>query len=322
MSDESARGVPVGADTDTDADASGVSGGVHERLRAFVQRHKNESYAGYILAGPYLLYMGLFFLIPVGYMFAVSFFQNVPNATMTPGFTLENYVKVFTTPLYTNTLYTTVEISVVSTLFTIVVSYPIAYFIVFSNWAYSKVLVLLVIAPLLVGNVVRAFGWFALMGSSGALNTLLGVFGLRYTLLNTKPGLVIAISSVLMPFAILILMSVLYTIDEEIVEAAYNLGGNRLQTFVYVTLPLSAPGVVGATLISFVLTMGTFATAQFIGMPQVPMLAPFIYSVANTDLNWPLGAAMSFVLLGVSLLLVWLYTRVTSLQHESDGGAI
>lgn len=291
----------------------------HERLRAFIEEHKNESYAGYILAGPYLLYMAFFFFVPIAYILLVSFFHNVPTGTMEAGFTVENYVKFFSSSLYRNALLTTVEISIASTLFTVVVSYPIAYFIVFSDWAYSNALILLVIAPMLVGNVVRAFGWFALMGSSGAINQILDLFGVNYTLLNTKLGLIVAISSVLMPFAILILMSSLYTLDKEIIEAAYNLGGNQLQTFFYVTLPLSLPGVIGATLISFVLTMGTFATAVFIGMPQVPMIAPFIYTVATTDLNWPLGAAMSFVLLAVSLVLVYVYTRVTDVQLSGGG---
>jgi putative spermidine/putrescine transport system permease protein len=291
---------------------------VHERLRSFIQRHKNESYAGYLLAGPYLIYMLLLFFLPILYLFVVSFYHNDPVATMVPGFTFDNYVKFFTSELYRRALFVTVEISVVSTLFTIIVSYPIAYFIVFSKWRYSKALVLLVIAPMLVGNVVRAFGWFALMGSSGIINQLLGVFGIRYTLLNTKPGVILAISSVLMPFAILILMSVLYTIDRELIEAAFNLGGNQLQAFLYVTLPLSLPGVIGATLISFVLTMGTFATAVFIGMPQVPMIAPFIYDAATTDLNWPLASAMSFILLAVSLVLVYLYTKVADVQVGGD----
>ena len=281
---------------------------VHDRLLGFIQRNKGESYAGYLLAGPYLLYMLVLFFLPLGYVFLVSFYRNVPVGTMEPAFTLANYAAFFSSPVYLNALYTTVEISLVSTLFTIVVSYPIAYFIVFSEWRYSNALILLVIAPMLVGNVVRAFGWYAMMGSSGFLSQLVG-----FELIGTKIGLVIAITSVLMPFAILILMSVLYTLDEELIEAAYNLGGNQLQTFMYVTFPLSLPGVIGATLISFVLTMGTFATDVFIGMPQVPMIAPFIYGVAQ-NLNWPLAAAMSFVLLGVSLVLVYVYTLVSDVQ--------
>jgi len=319
MSDETRSGVGIAPEQ--------TEGGlkipfVHERLHEFVLRHKNESYAGYLLAGPYLVYMLLLFFIPIGYIFVVSLYQNVPAGTMEAAFTLENYVKFFTTQQFLNAMYTTVEISVVSTLFTIVVSYPIAYFIVFADWTYSEVLVLLVIAPMLVGNVVRAFGWFALMGSSGVVNQALGVFGLKYTLLNTKPGLIIAISSVLMPFAVLILMSVLYTIDTELIEAAYNLGGNRLQTFLYITFPLSLPGVIGATIIAFVLTMGTFATAVFIGEPNVSMIAPVIYRTTSTDLNWPFAAAMSFVLLAVSLVLVYLYTLVTDLNQTDTGGAI
>jgi putative spermidine/putrescine transport system permease protein len=319
MSDETRSGVGVGRDRE--------GGGrtlpfVHERLHSFVQRHKDRPYAGYLLAGPYLLYMLLLFFIPIGYIFFVSFYQNVPAGTMEAAFTLENYIRFFTTQQYLNALYTTVEISIVSTLFTIVVSYPIAYFIVFSDWRYSQVLVLLVIAPMLVGNVVRAFGWFALMGSSGVVNQVLGVFGVQYTLLNTKPGLIIAISSVLMPFAVLILMSVLYTMDTELIEAAYNLGGNQLQTFFYVTFPLSLPGVIGATIIAFILTMGTFATAVFIGEPNISMIAPVIYRTASTDLNWPFAAAMSFVLLAVSMVMVYLYTLVTNRNRTDTGGAI
>lgn len=285
---------------------------VHDRLVSFIHWHKSESHAGYLLAGPYLLYMTLLFFIPLGYLFLVSFYIDIPVGTMKPGFTLANYAEFFSSEVYMNALYTTIEISIISTLFTILVSYPIAYFIVFTSWRYSKALILLVIAPMLVGNVVRAFGWFALMGPNGVLSRVVG-----YSLVGTMEGLIIAISSVLMPFAILILMSVLYTIDQELIEAAYNLGGNQLQTFLYVTLPLSLPGVIGATLISFVLTMGTFATDVFIGLPKVPMIAPFIYQVTGT-LNWPLAAAMSFVMLAVSLVLVFLYTRVADIQMGGE----
>lgn len=294
-----------------------VSSRVHDRLHAFIRAHKNESYAPFLLISPYLFYMVIFFLIPMAYILFVSFFTNIEVGTLEPALTLENYVEFLTSGFYREILYTTVEISLLSTLFTIVISYPIAYFIVFSEWAYSKVLILLVIAPMLVGNVVRAFGWFAIMGSSGVATQLLGYLGFSIdSLIGTKIGLVVAISSVLMPFAILILMSVLYTIDQDIIEAAYNLGANRLQAFLYITFPLSLPGVIGATLISFVLTMGTFATDVFIGMPQIPMIGPFIYRVSVDDLNWPLAAAMAFVLLAVSFIFVYVYKYLMDLQES------
>ncbi|GEM_PF-16329 len=292
---------------------------VHDRLLTLVQRHKDSNRAPFILMSPYLLFMLVFFAVPVAYMFAVSFFHNIPAGSMETGFTVANYVTVFTTPLYMNTLYLTVEISLISTLITILISYPIAYFIVFSNWKYAGLLILAAIAPMLVGNVVRAFGWYALLDTSGLVNQIITPFGIEYTLLNTKPGLIIAIASVLMPFAILILLSNLYSIDQDLLEAGQSLGGNPLQTFAYVTFPLSLPGILGATLISFVLTMGTFATAVFIGMPQVPMLAPYIYQIAAEDLNWPLGAAMSFVLLAVSLAIVYVYSRVMSVSSDHKG---
>lgn len=287
--------------------------GVYQRFLQFIQEYKETKYAPLILAGPYLLYLGVLFVVPVAYLFLVSFYTNTDFGTMEAVLTVENYVNVFTTQIYIDVIVNTVEISLISTVFTVAVSFPIAYFIVFSEFKYTKVLILLVIAPMLVGNVVRAFGWWTLLGDSGLVNQFLAFFGIQYTLMNTKPGLIIAISSVLMPFVILILMSVLFTLDPELIDAGYNLGGNHLQTFSYITFPLALPGIFASSILSFVLTMGTFATAVFIGMPQIPMIGPYIYVTAN-NLNWPLASAMSFVLLAISLLLVIIYTRVVNLD--------
>lgn len=291
----------------------------HKRLLSFVQEYKDSKWAPLLIMSPYLLYMGVFFAIPVLYMFVVSFYTNVATGTMEAAFTLENYVTVFTTSLYVDTLYLTVEISLVSTLIAILISYPIAYFIVFSSWKYSKVLILAAVAPMLVGNVVRAFGWYALLDQSGLVNQIINLFGVDYTLLNTKPGVIIAIASVLMPFAVLILLSNLFSINQDLLQAGQSMGGNPLQTFWYITFPLSMPGIIGATLISFVLTMGTFATAVFIGMPQVPMIGPQIYQAAAAGLNWPLGAALSFVLLAVSLVLITVYGRIMDVGASREG---
>jgi len=259
---------------------------------------------------PYLLFMSVFFLIPVLYMLVISFYTNIPGGTMEPTLTLENYQTIFGSDRYLNTLIVTVRISVIATLLALVFSYPIAYFIVFSNFRYSAALILLVVSPLLVGTVVRAFGWFALLDRSGLITQFISLFGIEYILLNTEIGLTIAIASVLMPFSVLVLLSDLYTLDTNLIQAGKSLGGTPLQTFCYVTLPLSMPGIIGATLISFILSMGTFATAVFVGMPHVPMIAPFIYEAAAEQLNWPLGAALSFVLLAVSLSLIYLYSSV------------
>ncbi|MFB6155450.1 MAG: ABC transporter permease, partial [Haloferacaceae archaeon] len=274
----------------------------------------------FILSAPYLVYLAILFVVPIAYLFLVSFYINEGFGSMRPVFTLQNYVHIFTTQIYINVIVNTVQISVISTVFTVLVSFPIAYFIVFSEYKHSKTLILLVISPMLVGNVVRAFGWWTLMGEAGLINQFLGLFGMRYTFLNTKTGLVIAISSVLMPFVILILMSVLYTLDPELVDAGYNLGGNHLQTFSYVTFPLALPGIFASSILCFVLTMGTFATAVFVGMPQIPMIGPFIYVTAN-NLNWPLASALSFVLLSISMVLVVVYARVVNLDAQASRGA-
>jgi putative spermidine/putrescine transport system permease protein len=265
--------------------------------------------------------MLLFFVFPLVYIGVISFFTNKPLGLMRPDLTLENYIRIIESDLYRDVLLSTVEMSLIATIITVVAGYQVAYFIVFSNKSYSKALILVVIAPMLVGNVVRAFGWFALMDTNGFVNSALGFFGLQYTLMQTKPGFLIAVCSVLMPFATLIIMSVLYSIDRDLLEAGYNLGGNPLQTFCYVTLPLSLPGVVGAVLITFVLVMGTFATAVFIGMPNVPMLAPYVYQTTG-ELNWPLASALSIILFSVSFALVVLYVKINPVQSGAEGGLL
>ncbi|SDY95923.1 ABC transporter permease subunit [Halopenitus persicus] len=290
---------------------------LYGRFLSFIQKYKETEYAPYILAGPYLGYLIFIFAIPVGYLLLISFYTNVSFGTMEPAFTFNNYVEFFSNSTYVDVLVNTVEISIISTIFTVAVSFPVAYFIVFSGSRYSVYLILLVIAPMLVGNVVRAFGWWTVMGDSGLINQFLGIFGVQQTFLQTKPGLIIAISSVLMPFVILILMSVLFTLDSDVISAANNLGGNHLQTFFYVTFPLALPGIFASSILCFVLTMGTFATAVFIGMPEIPMIGPYIYITANQS-NWPLAAAMSFVLLIISLSLVLLYGY---LVNSDPGGS-
>jgi putative spermidine/putrescine transport system permease protein len=289
-----------------------------DRVQTLIQEYKGDGLYPIAIASPYLIYMLALFVIPISYMLLVSFYSNIPGGTMESALTISNYIEILNSEVYRTALVSTVKISVLTTLLTIILSYPIAYSIVFSENRYSSVLILLVIVPMLVGDVVRIFGWLIVMREEGIASQILAIFNIEYTLLKTEPGLVLALTSVLMPFAILILLGSLYSIEKELIEAAHNLGGTRLQTFSYVTFPLSISGVIGATLITYVLAMGTFATAIFIGMPQVPMLSPFVYNAATTDLNWPLASALSFILLVTSLLLIYAYTKVSG--RAANGG--
>lgn len=290
----------------------------HDRVQTLIQEYKGNGLYPIAIASPYLIYMLALFVIPISYMLLVSFYSNIQGGTMESVLTISNYIEILNSEVYRTALVSTVKISVLTTLLTIILSYPIAYSIVFSENRYSSVLILLVIVPMLVGDVVRIFGWLIIMRDDGIASQILAIFNIEYTLLKTEPGLVLALTSVLMPFAILILLGSLYSIEKELIEAAHNLGGTRLQTFSYVTFPLSISGVIGATLITYVLAMGTFATAIFIGMPQVPMLSPFVYNAATTDLNWPLASALSFILLVTSLILIYTYTKVSS--RATNGG--
>ncbi|MFB6155061.1 MAG: ABC transporter permease [Haloferacaceae archaeon] len=272
---------------------------VHDRVVRCLNRYKTRPYAGYLLAGPYLAYWFALFLLPLVFTLIVSGYENVAGGTVTATLTLANYATVFASDAYLRVLLVTVGVATVATLVAVAGAYPLAYFVAFSPRRRTGPLVAALVAALLAGSVVRALGWFVLLGP-GAPQSV-GAEVLDGRLLHTSWGVTVAVASVVLPVTVLVLARSLRRVDAALVEAAYALGGSPLQSFVYVTVPLSVPGVVSATVVTFVLSMGAFAVAVFVG-PAVPMLAPAVYA-STAETNWPLAAALAVVLGGVSLAL-------------------
>ena len=264
------------------------------------------------LVGPALLLVAAFLLAPLVLILRFSLDVYDPTQLMKGVFSVENYVKLFRDPFYTGVLAFTAQIAALSTFICLLLGYPVAYFISRSpSEKLRSVLIILVVLPLLMGNAVRSAAWMVVMGSSGLINGLLlaiGVIGEPIKILYTPTAVVIGLVSVLMPFAIITLQSVLDSIPPSLEEAGRSLGYSPARTMVSVVLPLSIPGIVAAGAICFCLAMNAYATPVLIGGPSVHMMGPLVFQQISKVGNWPFGSALAWVLMAVTLTLTVLST--------------
>jgi putative spermidine/putrescine transport system permease protein len=232
---------------------------------------------------------------------------------MREALTLRNYAAVFGDPFFRTVLARTVAVAAISTALALVLGFPVAYFIARAPVRWKSALIISVVFPLLVGNLVRAAGWMAVMGNRGFLNQILIGVGLTdepLDILYTPFAVITGIVAVVLPFMILTLHSVIDNIDPCLEEAAQNLGARPVATFRRVVLPLAMPGVVAGTVLVFILCMNAYATPVLLGGPRFHMMAPQVYTQITGQSNWPFGAALAFILMATTLALTVVSMRL------------
>lgn len=261
---------------------------------------------------PGLLALAISFLLPLLWLVRMSFNRGGSAGAIEYTWTLDTYVSALTDPFYWQVSLNTLELGGLVTVITVIVSYPLALFLARSQSRWRGVLVALAITPLLTSQVVRTYGWLVILGDDGVVNGTLSSLGLIDTplrLANNFTGAVIALIEILMPYAILAMLSGFGRVSTELEHAASSLGGNRWKVFWRVTFPLSLPGVLTAGLLVFVLTISSFVTPSLVGGGRVFVLATEIYDKATYTLNWPLAAALSVLLLALFGVIVACYLR-------------
>ena len=229
-----------------------------------------------------------------------------PTELMIEAVTPANYVAAVRDPYYRAVMGTTLWVAALSTAIALAGGFPAGYALARMRGRWKSALVLLTVFPLMVGNVVRAAGWMVLLGNSGVVNAALRGLGLTTApvqLIYTKGAVVAGIVTVVLPYMILTLAAVIEGIAPVLEEAAGNLGARPATVFRRVVLPLAAPGVAAGCALVFILCMNTFATAVLLGGPQFQMMAPAVYDQFVRATNWPFGAALAFILLGVTMAL-------------------
>ena len=265
------------------------------------------------LIGPATILVTIMFLLPLIIFLRSSLNEFVPGQFMKSAWTFASFQKFLTDPYYLNILWRTFYISIASTLLALVLGFPIAYFIVRTKSKRKSIIIMLVVFPLLVGNMIRNVGWIALFSGSGLVNRWMMSLGLvdePLQILQTPFSVTIAITNVVLPYRVLTLQSVLERIDPALEEAAYDLGASRWTVMKSIVLPLGMPGILAGTLFVFVLSMNSYTTPLVIGGPKVQMMAPALYSQISQASNWPMGAAMAVILIVFTLVLSITYLMV------------
>jgi putative spermidine/putrescine transport system permease protein len=247
------------------------------------------------------------FVAPIAMMLPTSFRPYVPGAAAAPGWTLENYTQIATDPYFHGVLARTFTMGGVVTLVCLVAGYPLAYVMARSSGAARSWLTLLVVFPLLLNLVVRSFGWMALLANHGLVNNALVALHLIETplkLMFNLTGLIIGLVHIYLPFMVLVLVAALQALPRDAEAASAMLGAGPLKTFFLVTLPLTAPGMFAGSVLVFVLTISALVTPRLLGGPAYKVMATVIYDEFLSDLDWPSGAALAFVLTLIALSIV------------------
>jgi putative spermidine/putrescine transport system permease protein len=255
------------------------------------------------LLGPATVFVTVGLLAPLAILLRYSFNTLDPRRIMVETFSLDNYVKFFADSYYTDILWTTMRVAALCTLVCLVMGFPLAYLLARTRSRFKNVLIMLVVLPLFVGNAVRAAGWMTIFGSRGFLNVSLMQFGVitePLQIMYTESAVVAGIVAVNLPYMVLTLQSVIEGINRNVEEAAFSLGAGPMTMFRRVLLPLSLPGILAGTILTFILGMNAYATPVLLGGPKFKMMGPLIYGQFQLN-NWPFGAAVAFVLMTATL---------------------
>src|SRR6184192_75238 len=262
---------------------------------------------------PPLVWVILFLLLPYALLFCYSFWSVSAVQTIIHSWTLDNYRELLRVNVYLQTLFRSMWIAARVTLFSLLLGYPLAYYLSFYAEKRKEFFYQLVIIPLWVSYLVRAYAWKTILGSDGVLNTLL-----QYVHLTSHPlnfllyspfAVVLTLTHIYTPFAFLPIFAALEHIPRNLVEASHDLGASPRQTF-WRVLPLSLPGVIAGATFAFVLSLGDFLAPLLVGGPDGIMISNIVVSLFGAAYDWPLGAAISLCMLLLVIALLFATERL------------
>ncbi len=269
----------------------------------------------YLLLIPGLGWLAVFFLIPLGYMA----FESLKEGTLETGFIFSWEFSNYTDAIsdYNEQFLRSFEYAAMATIAALLIGYPLAYFIAFRGGKWRNAMLLAVIAPFFVTYLIRTLSWETILSDSGFVVSTLKTVGILSNdgrLLDTTFSVVAGITYNFLPFMILPLYASLERIDLRLLEAGYDLYGRRRDVFLRVTLPLSMPGVVAGSLLTFIPAAGDFINAELLGTPNQFMIGNVIQSRYLEIGDYPTAAALSFILMAVMLAIVLIWARIAGTE--------
>lgn len=275
-----------------------------------------------LLLSPLILWLGLLIIIPHIDMFLVSIRERVGVREYETSF--GNYSTFFEEPLYIWTFVRTATMSVLATIITLIVAFPVSYYIAkMVKGRVQSILFLLCLVPFWVSEIVRTFGWMILLRETGLVSSLLqwsGIVGQPVEMLYNDTAIMIGLVYTSMLFMVVPLVTTLESLDDQIIEAAYDLGGSGWSILREIIIPHAAPGIVAGSIIVFMLTLGNYLTPTMLGGKDSLWFTELIYLQFIVRFNWELGAAFGFMLLLLSSVIVWGVLRLTGQTLEKTMG--
>jgi spermidine/putrescine transport system permease protein len=279
---------------------------------------RSETLRGYTLLSPTLIVMAFGMCVPFAIMVTLSFWTQHGfefNTTLS----LANYKEAAERPLYEALLLRSLSISAACTFVTVLLAYPMAYYVAFHVHRHKLIWIILMTLPFWTSYLLRVFTWKIILGFNGVINSGLKGLGLIEQplefLLYSPTAVVITLAHAWAAFAILPIYVSLEKIDRSLLEAATDLGDGPVARFLRVTLPLSLPGVIAATLMIFIPTVGDYVTPALVGGPDGIMLANMIQALFGKVNNWPMGAAlavsMMVIVATISVIYIWVTRKAT-----------
>ena len=288
------------------------------RGRLYAWYLRSDGLKGFTLLSPTLLLMVFAMGIPFGIMVVMSFWRQI-GFEFDTAFTFANYAEAVERPVYQALLLRSLTISSICTVATVLLSYPMAYYVAFHVRKRKMAWIILMTLPFFSSYLLRIFAWKVILGYNGVINSGLKGLGLIEQplafLLYSPTAVVITLAHAWAAFAILPIYISLEKIDRSLLEAATDLGDGPVKRFLGITLPLSMPGVIAASLMIFIPTVGDYVTPTLVGGPDGLMIANLIQAQFGLVNNWPMGAALALdmllVVAVISLLYIWVTRKIT-----------
>ncbi|WP_240375911.1 ABC transporter permease [Bacillus piscicola] len=275
--------------------------------------------AAYLMLSPTLVWLLIFLVVPVGMIAVISFTTNLGFGGILYEFSTEAYRLAFSS-LYAQAIWQSLWWSIVATVICGVIAYPFAYFIAHAG-KWKNLLLLLVMVPFWTNLLIRLYSWIILMNNQGVINNILmkiGIIDEPITMLYTPFAVIIGLVYGFLPFMILPIYASIEQLDKTYLEAAEDLGANPVKTFLTVTLPLTFPGVLSGTIITFVPAVSVFVVTDLLTGGRLLMIGNVIRDAFLVEMNWQLGSAISLLLMILVLISIVVLMKFTSSEDDSS----
>jgi spermidine/putrescine transport system permease protein len=289
-------------------------------MKLFKKSDRNALPA-FIMIAPVTLWLALLIALPLLYILVISFCTTDANHNIVFSFTVRNYTKLFD-PTMIEIYSNSIIVAGLTTVICVLVSYPFAFIMAGSSPMKKTMMMILLMLPFWTNSIIRLYGWRTLIGTNGYINLILMKLNIvqePVEMLYTRGAIILGMVYVLLPFMVLPILTVIDKLDKSLLEAANDLGAKPARRFFHVMLPLTAPGIFSGVIMVFIPSLGYFFVSDLLGGGKSQLIGNVVQRQFKEAFNWPFGAALSIVLIAITLILVRLYTRTGGSVKDLGG---